>query len=599
MNNIEKFRTRQNSGSRWIRLTIGLAIIFTISLTSCTNSAAPLPSSNTPAIPTSSTQTPNMPTNPVASATLTPKYGGTLRILTDSVPAAGIGWPSEIVMGGEDPIALCLESLLRSDNKGNIIPWLAESYKVADDLQSITFKLRQGVKFHDGSDFNADVAKWNLDNQITAGMALDWSSVDVIDNYTIRLNIKSANSSGSSPPAGMTPPPAPPSGGGTPPPGFIPPTGPPPGLTSSGGWKNSIISDLADATTFGFMVSKTACDKNGVDWMRQHPTGTGAFKFESYTSGLSFTVVRNPDYWGTDEYGNKLPYLDKIEYICVSYIMTRMMSLQAGEGDVATLDVGKYAADAVSNGLTVTIGVSNPYGLYGDTANKDSPWANQKVREAVEYAIDKESITKAYGYGFSEAPYQLPGRGSAAYDPNFSLIRKYNVEKAKQLLTEAGYPNGFETDIICAPMGLNTDITVVMKAYLEKVGIKVNLEYPEMTKFIGYNIGDAWHNAALFEPSGAMPNNNDVLSSLFRNINHVSWARPDDVMAAYKAAIGTPSLDLNKTRTVFNLITEQALIIPIYESGRGFALQPYVMNAGFNERGTAGFWNAERAWLNK
>ena len=64
----------------------------------------------------------------------------------------------------------CMESLLRQDNKGNIIPWLAESYKIADDLKSITFNLRKGVKFHDGSDFNAEAAKWNLDNYIQAKM---------------------------------------------------------------------------------------------------------------------------------------------------------------------------------------------------------------------------------------------------------------------------------------------------------------------------------------------------------------------------------------------------------------------------------------------
>ena len=117
-----------------------------------------------------------------------------------------------------------LESLLRQDNKGNIIPWLAESYKIADDLKSITFNLRKGVKFHDGSDFNAEAAKWNLDNFIQAKMESSWASVDILDDYTIRVNITQ--------------------------------------------WTNTVLTSFADAMTPVFMVSKAAFDKNGKDWMK-------------------------------------------------------------------------------------------------------------------------------------------------------------------------------------------------------------------------------------------------------------------------------------------------------------------------------------------
>ena len=89
--------------------------------------------------------------------------------------------------------------------------------------------------------------------------------------------------------------------------------------------------------------------------------------------------------------------------------------------------------------------------LIPDTANPDSPWANQKVREAVEYAIDREGIAKALGYGYWQAPYQIPPRASSAYDSNFTLGRKYDLEKAKQLLAEAGYPDGFKMTIISFP----------------------------------------------------------------------------------------------------------------------------------------------------
>ena len=118
---------------------------------------------------------------------LNPKYGGILRVVFSTGPAT-LGWVPDIFPGSETSVQPCLESLLRSNDKGEIYPWLAKSYKIADDLKSITFTLRKGVKFHDGSDLNAGVAKWNLDNLIQARKAPNWGSVDILDDYTIRVN---------------------------------------------------------------------------------------------------------------------------------------------------------------------------------------------------------------------------------------------------------------------------------------------------------------------------------------------------------------------------------------------------------------------------
>ena len=121
---------------------------------------------------------------------------------------------------------MVVEPLLHVDSKGNITPCLAETYKVADDLKSITFNLRKGVKFHDGTDFNAQAAKWNLDNTIAKKSQPYWVSVDIIDDYTIRLNLNS--------------------------------------------WSNTILTGLEAASR---MVSQAAFQKNGADWMRNNPVG--------------------------------------------------------------------------------------------------------------------------------------------------------------------------------------------------------------------------------------------------------------------------------------------------------------------------------------
>jgi peptide/nickel transport system substrate-binding protein len=105
---------------------------------------------------------------------------------------ANAGWPAAST-GGGDLVQSYYETLLRSDEKGNLIPWLAESYKVADDQKSITFTLRKGAKFSDGSDLTTDVVKWNLDQRIKSQPS--WTSVEVVDPNTVRVNFKTWDNS--------------------------------------------------------------------------------------------------------------------------------------------------------------------------------------------------------------------------------------------------------------------------------------------------------------------------------------------------------------------------------------------------------------------
>ena len=125
------------------------AVIAAIALTACGSKTT---NSTTTNVATTTLQQTATPTS--TSPTLTPKYGGTVRII-GGASLSNMGWPAD-TPADVAALQLCHDTLLRGDNKGNIIPWLAEFYKIADDRKSITFGLRKGVKFHDGSDFNAD-----------------------------------------------------------------------------------------------------------------------------------------------------------------------------------------------------------------------------------------------------------------------------------------------------------------------------------------------------------------------------------------------------------------------------------------------------------
>ena len=541
---------------------IGLVVLLILSfiITSCgtaiTSSSVsnPVPSTSA-SIPAASASASNTP-SPESS---TPKNGGILRIIAPSVNPS-FGWPASVPGQGTGVTQCCLESLLRSDNKGNLNPWLAESYKIAEDYSSMTFNLRKGVKFHDGSDFNAEVAKWNLDNYIAAHMEPTWTSVDVIDDYTIRVNFTK--------------------------------------------WANTIPYSFGDSTTIAYMISKTAFDTKGKDWVKQNPVGTGPFKFVSYGQDSKLVFEKNPNYWKKDERGNQLPYLDGITYLFMNDSLTQKMSMKAGEADIASPGIvaaGKSASEMAAMGLSVKTETDEIFGLAFDTADADSPWSKQQVREAAEYAIDREAMAVSFSYGYLKASYQLIPRDSLAYNPDFSLARKYDPVKAKQLLTDAGYPDGFKTTIICFPLGLNKDVVVAVQSYFNKIGIQTELDFPEIGRWVSY-----WGGSNSSWPSGQILYDITGISSLTASglqfvIDNMgkNWLKTPELKQAYQAALNSPTVDVSLLRTVSDTMYKEASLVSVIESGAGVAMQSYVMDTGYFQRGDSSRFNCESVWLNK
>ena len=140
-------------------------------------------------------------------------------------------------------------------------------------------------------------------------------------------------------------------------------------------WDNSIPSAFGDNNPTLYMVSKAAYDKNGQDWITTHPVGTGPFTVASYTTDSTMKLVKNPNYWATDGQGNKLPYLDELDYSFSSDATTTLMMAKAGEVDmVATVSPGKQMVGYKDMGwLTHTLFDANEMWV-PDSAHADSPW---------------------------------------------------------------------------------------------------------------------------------------------------------------------------------------------------------------------------------
>lgn len=494
-----------------------------------------------------------------SSAAATPKYGGTLRLVT-SVPPTQPGWPATAPAGDQQATQYCVETLLRGDTKGAYHPWLAESYTVAADYTSVTFKIRQGVKFHDGSDLTGEVVKWNLDQQKAGGAHQNWGSIDLVDPNTVRVNFKPVAGASSA-------------GSGT-------------------GWSNTSLQDFSDSPNCNGIVSKVAYDTHGLEWMKQHPVGTGPFKFKSFQQNVSLAFVRNENYWVKGK-----PYLDGLSIQFVSDSMTRKMMATNKETDAISLSGPKEAADFKALGMQIlgTEAQISTNGIVPDSANPSSPWSKKEFREAVEYAINKEALAKNYGYGFVKAPYQLlpdsfPGH-VAGITP-----RTYDPQKAKQLLAQAGISTPVKTTLIAGPFGVNQDVMVAVQADLAKVGINVQLEFPDFGKFASYLMG-SWSNAGIVTGLPSDINYNTDLS--FYNTWCKSWARPADYAKATAASVNSPVADAKLMQAASSIIIDQDLIIPLTQSIGGLAAEPYVMGTGAGTRGIGVYWNSEDTWFNK
>jgi peptide/nickel transport system substrate-binding protein len=492
---------------------------------------------------TSSTSTSGTPT-PTAG---TPQYGGTLRF-ADAIGPHNVGWPGDTMFGIAGPFqSVFFDPIIKEDAQGNLQPNLATQWQLSSDMKQLTLTLRKGVKFHDGSDWNATSCKFNIDVQIEAknGAYNNVTSAEVEDDYTVRLNLK------------------------------------------------TFVNTIYDALASTLVVSKEAYDKNGQDWMLNHAVGTGPFKMDSFTPDVSVRGVRFDDYWGGK------PYLDAIELTTITDPTTRASAFEAGDHDIAGGDLSKPEYDLKQKGYQVISGYISIYCLIPDSKNADSPFANLKVRQAVNYAIDRDAIVKSLGYGWWTPVDQFALPGSTTYLSDLPS-NPYDVEKAKQLLEEAGYPNGFTSTIIVDTFVSNRDAVTAMQGFLDKVGIKVDLNMAEMGPAVGYMI-NGWDNA-LFGAAraGLIGNVNSGLANWSDDSAwHSSLLKTAEYNQLYQASLTAKQFDPELAKKAIRYLYDNTTIIPIYAVTRGWVIEPYVHDTHFFSAQNFWYWEPAKTWLSK
>ena len=431
---------------------------------------------------------------------------------------------------------------------------LAESYTTdtSKETPSVTFKLRKGVKFHDGSDFNAQAVKWCFDNDAKIGSSQigqtsNWKSVEIVDDYTIRINLKT--------------------------------------------WQNTALRPFASAS--GYIISPTAYQKNGVDWANYNMVGTGAFVQTDFNRDVSLTVSKNTNYWDQGK-----PYLDKLQYLFVSDLLTAEAAFKTGAGDCIQCYTDQMADSLKKAGYKIISYPGFAYTMYPDGKNADSPWSNLKVRQAAEYAINKDAIASAMGYGTWTSSYQVSPQSSPAYDPSLTP-RKYDLAKAKQLLAEAGYAAGFKTSLINAPTGGNKDLALAIQADWKAAGINAELVNPQADAWSVMQRG-TWKNGVLFG-AGALSANPIAGFNTYTTTGtmFLSVKRPDGFDALYAAAVGSPKLESPLAQKCEAAMFNESTTIPLFITPTTWAVTDKVQDSGLGTGGIFSQFDSQNLWLSK
>lgn len=336
------------------------------------------------------------------------------------------------------------EGLTRFQEDGTIVPGLAESWEISDNGLEYTFRLRDGVTFHDGNEMDGEDVKFSLDraraeNSVNTQKELftGISDVTVVDPLTVRVTLTE--------PDGM--------------------------FLFNMAWGDAVI---------------VAADN--IDTIKTDPVGTGAFKFTKWVQGDRIDIERNPDYWGAPA------KLERATYKFISDPTAAFAAVMAEDVDAfvgfpAPENLPQFEADPR---FQVLIGTTE-----GETIlamnNKREPFDDIRVREAVAHAIDRQTVIDGamFGYGTPIGTHFAPH--NPAY-VDLTALSAYDPEKSRALLAEAGLPDGFQTTLHLPPPSYARRGGEIIAAQLAQVSIRaeiINVEWAQWLEsvFNGKNFG--------------------------------------------------------------------------------------------------------------
>jgi peptide/nickel transport system substrate-binding protein len=331
------------------------------------------------------------------------------------------------------------ESLLLQDRNG-FQPWLAESYELQDGGKTIIFKLRRGVTFTDGTPFNADAAKINLDRLVDPALkpypkqyVRELKSIDKIDDYTIKLNLSSP----------------------------------------------SVLMLPSMAGEPGMMISPVQIKEKSADIARM-PIGTGPFKIVSRTTGET-VAEKNPNYWQKGADGKPLPYLDGIKVIVNGNATVRLLQVQSGAAQLAD-PVSAKDFDRVKSNPALQLLDAQLGGAFVISFNMmKGPTTNIDLRKAMALAIDRQALVKVISQGQGVVLTGLEPPHSWVYDPSLKG-HPYDPAGAKAALAKSGFTGSLTLTI--QQREDDALIAQIIQQMYKAIGLDMKIETLERLAFV-------------------------------------------------------------------------------------------------------------------
>ena len=531
---------------RLIFFTIGIILVATLMFGGC-GEPEPTPTATPPVSSVTPSSSPS-------ATTVGPVKGGVLRCVSGSLPKV-LGYTPEFSPTETIYTLPVLERLCEWDNKGVLHPILAESWEGDPQALTITWHLRKGVKFHDGTDWNAEALRWNfqllLDSKrLTDGKYVE--SLEVIDEYTLKMNLSEFH--------------------------WL--------LFESYGFHQHISPTAFEGAG--------ATDEERIQWARQNAVGTGAFTISHFQRDTILKYVKSDSYWREG-----MPYLDGIEVSCIPDPMIAAAKMEAGEADMW------LAASSVQNILDLQekgFKINWEFGMFmallPNSNDPDSILANKKVREAIEYAINRPAIAELLGQGLYEPLTQLSSKNSPSYIEGYDP-RPYNPEKARQLLAEAGVPEGFKVKVLCTDSA--RDAIAALQSFLGEVGIIVEPDVADFGRYFGAIFGTGWEDLAL-AGSGIHPDGKELYIHFGPEpVTYITGNiyKSPEFLAYCAAGLDTkymsPAEAMPKIKDAIRQAGEDAMLCPLWRTCNTGILQPYVHSDYFTLHSI--IWTSYDDWM--
>ena len=388
-----------------------------------------------------------------------------------------------------------------TDDGLGLKPGLATKWSVSGDGKTVTLTLRPGVKFSDGSPMTAEDVVWSL-KRATDPKAGPWSSlVESIDDVSgsgeaVTVKLKH----------------------------------PDPSILAALGTFNTAI---LPKTLVEKEPGATEADK--AKSFAEHPVGTGPFVLSAWQRGVQMTLKRNPHYWKMAPDGKPLPYLDELDLPVITDDATRILKLKAGEIDgTEFIPYSRVKELQGDNSLRMELWPSTKVvyvQLFCGEKTKDgkpNPLANAKVRQALNYAVVKPAVIGITTHGIGTPMQSFMSSTTPLF--HAQDLYKFDLAKARSLLKEAGYPNGFETSVLALSGNADdaNNLTTVQQMW-SQIGVKLDIEQVDYaTRNARYRAEDYKMRAAAWTNDIADPSEITSYFAYYPNVQsqHSQWRDP-------------------------------------------------------------------------